>query len=185
MRRSTVNVLAFGVLLVGVLLQPAQTLAQPQITLTPASGPVGTTVNATGTVATQPGSQMRVNWDTPSMTLAQTTIGDGRFQVSFQVPRFAPVGEHRIVFQLVFPDGRPSVTSVFLRSFTVMAEGPFKLLVLAPGIDARQSGDYEPYAKASDTFSALLDNLQCLSLEFARPTPLVPCGDGVAWIPYS
>src|SRR4030042_521637 len=96
-RRYLVS-LALIVLLLALFVPTSPVLAAPVITLTPSSGPVGTTITITGTVFdSYAGDNIHIFFDTTEIDSSPLVIpSEGVFSVSFIVPAGTAAGKHSI-----------------------------------------------------------------------------------------
>ncbi|MGD1118889.1 MAG: hypothetical protein ABR886_05320 [Dehalococcoidales bacterium] len=91
-------VLVASVLLAALILPSSPALGAPVITLTPASGPTGTTVNIGGTVfSSYEGDSIHIYFDTRELDMSPLVVpGSGEFNVSFNIPAGTSAGKHWI-----------------------------------------------------------------------------------------
>jgi hypothetical protein len=86
-------------LIAGPAVQAAFAQGGSTVVITPASGPPGSTVNASGSNWT-PGDQIQAEWGDNDSNLGSPVVvtGGGTFTDSFAIPSDATSGSHQVLF---------------------------------------------------------------------------------------
>jgi hypothetical protein len=100
--------------------QPTPT-SSAAVTLTPSSGPAGSTIQANGTGWPQL-EQVDVYWETGGPVASVTPGSSGTFQVAVQVPSSLSPGPHQVWFDAV--DGLTGKHTTVYLTFQVTSSGP-------------------------------------------------------------
>lgn len=96
--RKLANLIGIFLMMMPFVASPASAAADVRIGINPTSGPQGSYVRSVGE-GFPPGESIRILWDGESKPLSTLeTTQDGKFDVTFQIPGYTQVGDHRIFY---------------------------------------------------------------------------------------